>query len=172
MLALFADESKQGTFLFGIACVDSTDIPRLRKGLRSLVLPGQRSLHFAAESPSRRSLLLDQILNLNPCIALIDTQESNQRLGREIGLQSLVQFAQNCNASRIVIERDESSIKTDTAILRGFVHSREPELRQFQILPRHEEPILWVPDAIAWSYQRGGEYRKALTRHGLEIITV
>ena len=24
---------------------------------------------------------------------------------------------------------------------------------------RNEEPLLWVPDAVAWSYAKGGKYR-------------
>jgi hypothetical protein len=170
MLTVYADESKQGSFLFGVACATSDMTSVLRKDLRSLVLPGQRSLHFAAESPARRGVLLDQILSFDLSIALIDTQESNQSLGREKGLRNLVRFAEEIGATKIVLEMDESTLKVDQAILRGFVRSEGETLRQFQILPRHAEPLLWVPDAIAWSYQRGGEYRRALLRNGLQVL--
>jgi hypothetical protein len=29
---------------------------------------------------------------------------------------------------------------------------------------RHEEPLLWIPDAIAWSYTRGGAWRHQVRR--------
>ena len=31
------------------------------------------------------------------------------------------------------------------------------------VLVPKEDPLLWVPDAIAWSWMRGGHWRQAVT---------
>lgn len=50
----YSDESERGaTLLFGLTVVPAHRVVEARRRLRSLLLPGQRRLHTAKESPSR-----------------------------------------------------------------------------------------------------------------------
>lgn len=60
-----------------------------------------------------------------------------------------------------MIERDESIEKADRQILFREVrrHGLGDILSYAHEVP-HQEPLLWVADAIAWSYTKGGEWKK------------
>jgi hypothetical protein len=30
---------------------------------------------------------------------------------------------------------------------------------QYELLAAHADPLLWIPDAVAWSWVKGGEWR-------------
>ena len=115
-------------------------------------------------------MLLDQILQLPISLAVIDTQERHQDLGRQVGLRALIRLAEISEVSMIVLEKDETTRMADSKALRHFIDSSEAWDRRFAILARHEEPMLWIPDAIAWSYQKGGDFRKKLVSNGLLVI--
>ncbi|MFD2840633.1 hypothetical protein ACFSYH_08630 [Populibacterium corticicola] len=60
-----------------------------------------------------------------------------------------------------MIERDESIEKSDRQTLFREVrrHGLTDELNYVLETP-YQEPLLWVADAIAWSYTKGGEWRQ------------
>lgn len=61
--------------------------------------------------------------------------------------------------TRLVIERDESLVQADRAALFQSVRAHGvPELR-YEHPRAHEEPMLWVSDAVAWCYGKGGAWR-------------
>lgn len=168
MRSVFADESKQDVYIFGVASLESSRVDPTRRALRELVLPGQRSIHFASESERRRVQLLKTILSMGHSVSIIDTGEKDGRVGRTKGLEILTNLALEQQASLLVIERDETSYRADRQALKTFSLGY-PDTRRFEIKARHEAPLLWIPDAIAWCYQRGGDFRKSLNRAGLEL---
>jgi hypothetical protein len=168
MRSVFADESKQNVYIFGVASLESSRVDPTRRALRELVLPGQRSIHFASESDRRRVQLLKTILSMGHSVSIIDTGEKDNRVGRIQGLEMLTNLAIAQEASLLVIEKDETSFRTDRQLLKAFAQVDALKPRRFEIKARHEEPLLWIPDSIAWCYQRGGDFRRALNRAGLE----
>lgn len=169
MRHVFADESKQGNYLFGVSSFAISDMQDARKTLRSMVMPGQRSIHFGNESEKRRHHLIDQILRLNVGLGIIDTNERNAKLGRDKGLEILVSLAISQEAVMLVVEKDESAFLSDAQLLKKLIGRRDDCDLRFGISTRHEEPLLWVSDAIAWCYQRGGLFRRKLIESGVEV---
>jgi hypothetical protein len=63
-------------------------------------------------------------------------------------------------AQRLVLEREDAAFKTDNALLYARVHAVgiENSLR-YEHMRAHEECLLVIPDAIAWCWARGGQWR-------------
>ena len=61
MSILFVDESKAKGYTMVAALVVPGDVTSLRRDVRSLVLPGQRRIHFTKEQPERKRLILSRL---------------------------------------------------------------------------------------------------------------
>lgn len=65
------------------------------------------------------------------------------------------------DARRLVLERDESMATHDKRVIRSALIAHD---MQGQISYSHEaaagEPLLWIADAVAWSYGRAGDWRR------------
>lgn len=172
MLSGFVDESKSKTYIFSLVIVKQNQLQSTRRLLRDLVLPGQRSLHFSKESMSRRGEILKSILAANLELLILETGLKGHKEGRLAGLIGLSEIAQNANLHSLLLERDDSTFNSDQRILRGqFNQVGRSDQKNFDFRYRHEEPILWAADAIAWSYQKGGMFRHRLLEAGVKVLS-
>jgi hypothetical protein len=167
--ALFADESKFKRYLFGVINIANPRIDEARKLVRSLTLPGQRSLHFAKESERRRTQLLSALLQIEMQIFIIQTDMPDGREGRAAALDGLMRLARDLDSTSLSIERDDSSHNSDQKLLKEGLRNQEDI--SFRIQYRHEEPMLWVADAVAWSFQRRDKHYTKLKAYGLKVIS-
>lgn len=161
MSMLFVDESKTKGYTMAAALVTPDDVTVLRRNVRSLVLPGQRRIHFTKEQPERKRLILSRLISFGAQAHVFQCLTKSQIVGRDACLSGIVAHAAQHSHTKIVIERDESIEKADRQILFREVkrHRLEGTLSYSLEVP-HQEPLLWVADAIAWSYTKGGEWRK------------
>lgn len=159
MTSLFIDESKGKGYLIVAVVVADRDVANLRSATARLRLPGQRSVHFTKERQQRRRLILDEFTRLGVRAQLFSAQGLTDRDARAWCLDELAEFAGTARVRRIVLERDDSIIRTDRRTLYQSLGQRD--LRE-QVNYGHEqasaEPLLWIPDAVAWSHARGGEW--------------
>lgn len=67
------------------------------------------------------------------------------------------------SAVRLVVEREESTYEDDRRWLRDAAHrfGCQDTLRWDLLVPK-VDPLLWVPDAVAWGWMRGGDWRPAV----------
>lgn len=161
MSTLYVDESKSKGYIMVAAVVVPGDVAALRQEIRALVLPGQRRIHFTKEGDQRKRKILSRLTELGVQAHVFHCDSKNDAIGRENCLISLVAHAAEHAYTRIVLERDESIDKTDRRILyrevnnRGLGNSLSYELEHAQ-----QEPLLWIADAIAWSYTKGGDWKR------------
>ncbi|NQX36462.1 hypothetical protein [Herbiconiux sp. VKM Ac-2851] len=161
MSTLFVDESKNAGYILVAAVVHPSGAESLRKAMRALVLPGQRRLHFSRESDSRRRLILSKLLALEVRAHVIRSTASREADGREECLVGLVDCAEKHAHLKLVLERDESIERSDRRILFRELSARGlRDTVQYELRSPHSEPLLWIPDAIAWSYAKGSEWRR------------
>ncbi|HWB34749.1 MAG TPA: hypothetical protein VHA75_01865, partial [Rugosimonospora sp.] len=66
--------------------------------------------------------------------------------------------------TRLVIESREGRDHIDRRTIYTALQSLgvPPSLR-YEHLRGHEEPLLWIPDAIAWAYGAGGDWRRRIS---------
>lgn len=165
MKSLFVDECKQQPFLFaGFICSPVQQQAR-RKRLRGLLLAGQRSLHFKSENARRKKLIVKLMRDLNCHVVIVKCRTNPQASARLCALNSLVTSDLASQCVRIVLELDETVRVRDNAYLK-----QQHRLREWDHRERHEEPLLWVADAVAWCVNRGGEWERMVRPMIVETI--
>lgn len=107
------DESKAKGYTMVAALVVPGDATSLRRDVRSLVLPGQRRIHFTKEQPERKRLILSRLTAFGAQAQVFHCATKSQLLGREACLTGIVAHAAEHAHTKIVIERDESIEKAD-----------------------------------------------------------
>lgn len=135
--------------------------------LRAMLMPGQRRPHFHRESDRQRKKILDGIAALAPALTVYDGGNHPRQRQREICLQALMVDLAASGTRMLVLERDEKTVQLDEGVLakqKRRLHC--PELR-YEHLRAREEPLLAIPDAIAWCWQRGGSWKSRVR----ELVT-
>lgn len=156
---VFVDETKRGGYLVTAAAVLPGDLKRARQAVRGLILPGQRRLHFTHESDNRRKQILDVIAELKPAATVYDGSAHNRRRQREACLDGLIADLAITGARMLVLETDESVLELDRRILYRSTRLHGCEALEYRHHRAHEEPLLAIPDALAWCWQRGGSWK-------------
>ena len=168
----FVDESQRKRYMICAAIISPNVMKEVREELRKLLLPQQRRLHFVNESTQRRRRCLAIMAEL-PVRARMYTSQQNESVARELLLGHLLSDLLPLKCQRLIIESRERNQNTRergqiaAAIRKGVA----PQMTYDHMRP-HEEPLLWISDAIAWAYGAGGEWRSkvdALLSHVLEV---
>lgn len=161
MSSLYVDESKSNGYTMVAALVVAGEVANLRRNMRSLVLPRQRRIHFTKEQPQRKRLILSRLRAFGAQAHVFHCATKDQVRGRDACLTGIVALAATHSLTTIVIERDASIEKTDRQILfREISHHGVADMLSHTHEMPHREPLLWVADAIAWSFTKGGEWKQ------------
>lgn len=169
---VFIDESRRGDrYVLGVALVEDTDLRQTRRTVASARLPGQRRVHFVDERDARRARLLAAWLSLPVQCWVVEARvrpHGGEPGARVACLQAIVRALGSGGRFVLVIEsragRDDADARTLAPWMgpdRRFIHRRA-----------HEEPLLWIPDGIAWSWGAGTAFRKRLDRAGVRPIRI
>jgi hypothetical protein len=151
----FVDESKTPYFLFAAALIPASQVNAARQIVAGFVLPGQRRVHFKSERDSRRAQLMAQFTELSIQAVIYQARDRvNEKAARDRCLTALVRDHMTRRVQRLVIEREESRLHSDRLII-----GAEAKDLEFEHLRAHEDPLLAVPDGIAWCWGRGGHWR-------------
>jgi hypothetical protein len=90
--------------------------------------------------------------------------------GRAACLAALVADALIADVTGLVLERDASLEMWDRKFLHQELGTKEARARiSYRHEAPHSEPLLWIPDAVAWATARGGEWKKRSS--GLTVST-
>jgi hypothetical protein len=171
---IFVDESKVRGLLLAAAVIPPSDLAPLRKMLGGLRLPGQRRIHFSAESDARRKVILRAMGDAGLEARIYDaTSIKNLELARDAAISWLVEDAAELGAELLVFERDDRSMAAD----RATVHACSKLARCSQTLRlvhkrAYEDCLLSVPDAVAWAWVKAGRWRDRVKPLISEIIQV
>lgn len=164
-LLVFVDESKANDYLLAASAVNSGDAAAIRKAVRDLVLPGQNRLHMAKESDTRRRQILDRIGDFAVATTIFRAPKDgrNEVECRGRCIEALVTDLPIDSDSDICFERDETLVARDRQRVLVAAH------RTGHSIPhRHatasEEPLLAIPDALAWAWARGGPWKRRCPR--------
>lgn len=158
---VFVDESKARGYYVAASVVAAAEVNTVRRAVAELRRPGQRRVHFKSESDSTRKAFISSVARME-ISAVVYMAQGPDRLARPQCLRALVADAGFSGAGRLVLERDESVEAADRRVI-------AEELRRIgaQVDYRHcqayEEPMLWVSDAVAWCFQKGGAWRAAIS---------
>lgn len=161
---IFADESKRSSFVLVAAVIPADDLTRMRQLVTSLRLPGQRRLHFVAEQDSRRRQILQAFVAADVQMLIYDGAGFRDgKLARDAAVARLTDDAIRMRADRLVLELDDSAAVKDRLVIREqLVKAGAPDGLLYEHLRAHEECLLALPDAVAWSWSKAGHWRKRI----------
>lgn len=162
----FVDETMRGGYYMAAALMVPKDLARVRKAISALLLSGQRRIHFNTERDSRRRQILSTIVELQPEVVIYDASgHRDDRAARQACLEALVDDLAARRAHRLVIERADSLLTNDQRILYARVHKTGCADTLTYVHQRtHEEPLLTIPDAVAWCWTKGGHWRSTISQ--------
>lgn len=162
---VFVDETQQRGYLLVAAAVEPAGLHTARRVLHDLVLPGQRRLHMQKESDPRRRQILSALVGLADVQFLIYDASGHRsaKTARPACLTRLVADLAKSGASRLVVELDESLVLADQRVLYRQVHAEGiADALRYDHLRAHQEILLALPDAVAWSWAKGSRWRAAV----------
>lgn len=163
---LYVDESTAGDYLLMCAAIASSDAPQMRSAMRGLLLPGSRSLHMRKEH-KRATSILNTVVDLDPRVAIFRVPKTTPALeARRASIHALAALACHLRSDRVVFDTIDSMVARDRAWVIEGVHIAGAPTPPFSYhhLRRHEEPLLWIADAVGWAWARGGQHRREVER--------
>jgi hypothetical protein len=161
------DESKRKGYVVVAAVVRDEDRRPIQQALVKLTLRGQRRLHMVDESMARRRLIVGTVIALPIACMIFDAGQrfETEARARAACLRSLVRSLQSQQErTQLVLERDTTVEQADRRVLFESVQAAE---RGGQFFYQHryayEEPLLAIPDIVAWCWTRSKEWRSAVS---------
>lgn len=160
---VFVDESKSKAYYVAASVVVPADVTAARKSILALCRAGQRRVHFKSESDSSRNAFLAGAILTGLQTRLYVARNMSDKDARTLCLERLLDDLVKAKARKLVLESDESLEQADRrTIAQRLRLTGGGEGLQYMHCKAHEEPLLWVSDAVAWCHQRGGDWvRKA-----------
>lgn len=162
---VFIDESKANAYTLVAATIVASNVATVRSEVGKLRHKGSSSIHMRQESPQQRHKIIGGLKQLQlrtHVVRCSDTRLSDL----EKRFRCLDVVLDQCalwGAARLTIELDASIVKHEKQF---FVEAtRNRALRadfSYQWLARDADPLLWVPDVVAWSHAKGGTWREAI----------
>ena len=159
---VYLDETKRHSYLVAAAFVLPAVQDELRRVVRGLVLPGQRRLHMKDERElpqarhrgcaRRRRHPGDGLRRGGP---LLHRAAAPSRLpaGRRPGRGDTL----------LVLEQDDSLVSWDSQQLIELTRAAGCRDTLHYVHRRAaDEPLLAIPDAIAWCWAKGGDWRRRI----------
>lgn len=164
---LYLDESKARTYIVAAAVVATERRTDLRHAMTGLRLPGQSRIHMVSEGAQRRRTILSTLCDIGVDLEIYQaTQTSSRttaRTGRAACLREVVNRSSAAEKTQIVLELDESLRSQDRqTLLDATGAARCRDRVDYVHEPARHEPLLWIADAGAWAWARGGEWQKRI----------
>ncbi|HEX6342903.1 hypothetical protein [Umezawaea sp.] len=140
------------------------DPARPRKLLRSLLLPGQKEVHFHNEKNDRRKIVLSRLVVSGALVHVYQrTCATGEERARQECLVAVVVDLTALGVARMVLdtrrERDRHDKRTIRAVLGK--EAKEPVVHEHVV--SGQEQMLWIADVVAWCYGAGGGWRRRVT---------
>ncbi|PZF83083.1 hypothetical protein [Jiangella anatolica] len=156
----YVDESKRRDYIVAAAVIAADGVVGARQAMRGLLVGKQQRIHFKDEKPARKELIIATALDLCTDVRLYVCRTRHS--ARESCLQTMVPDLVDIGVDRLVLERDQSTVQLDKQVLYEATRKVGAALTYHHHTP-HQEPLLWVPDAIAWCWAAGGAWRQRVS---------
>ena len=98
---------------------------------------------------------------------LCTTVDRDQIAARAVTLEEMVAHLSYCDVTRLVLESRRSQDNRDRTIIHRVLRHKGRPPFEYSHLEGASEPLLWVSDAVAWAWGRGGHWRQTLRDAGV-----
>lgn len=172
--SIYVDESKAKDYLLVAAAIVPHDLTACRRGVQGLRLPGQPRLHMKQENDSRKRLMLDTFAKLD---ARVTIYRAPRGLGSEVHrrgrcLDELIASIGPAGG-RLCLERDETLVARDKQrLVEATRRAGSSRTLEYWHESAASEPLLAIPDAVAWAWARGGDWRRRAQAMIADVIEI
>ncbi len=168
---VFIDECKDKGYYLAAAVIASGSLARTRTTLRKARHKGSTVVHFVKEKSEVKEQFLEAMGSCGIQAVIYESTASKPAAARKACLDSLVEDIAQQHVRNLILESDESINQADRQIIARRLREVDYDDLEYRDLQKHEEPLLWASDAVAWCYNRGGEWRKKISPFLLEVRT-
>ena len=169
---VFVDESKAHGYHLVAVGVAPGDLATVEKSLKGLRSGGRSIIHFKDERRERERIL-NGMLRMPLRVAVFSMRGTPDRIARPELLRVLIDYLVDDSVRSLTLERDDSVEQLDRRIIRHRLDKQDAsQSLSYVHASKKERPVLWVADAIAWCYQKGGVWRSKAARIVVEQIVV
>lgn len=171
----FSDESERASaMLLGLLTVPTGGVIEARRRMRSLLLPGQRRIHMAKESPTRRRRILVAIgeLDVTATVFVLHRPLGLRRIEARhqlLGAAAMTAVARGTSVW-VLDHQDDAQAARDRQTLELAFDAANSAV-SYDHRSAHEEPLLWAIDGIVWAVGAGGDWRRRIAR-GIEVTAL
>ena len=162
-MQIYVDESKAKAYLIVAVIIAPGQAAGFRKRMIALRMPRQGHIHFVNERDSRRKMILSELVDMGVRARVYSISGLNPIAARPQLLGALMDDLHSIGATTVTFELEQTALKSDELVLRNGLLKRGLKSQvEYAHRTKSEEPLLWIADAIAWSYARGGDYRRRI----------
>jgi hypothetical protein len=173
MKAVFIDEVKSGKFILVAVLVDLSQIPQIRKSLMRHRLKGQSRIHFVDESNSRRRSIVGTLKKHSFETKFFVCESPREAEARRKCLETMIASLNPNFGHQIWLELDENHLALDRNTISATLAARGmSETVQFMHATSRQQAMLWIPDAMGWIMNRGGDWAQVLSGMHHEVIQI
>lgn len=167
----YVDESARSHYMLCGVNVNQQDLELIRSSLKALTLRGKSRVHMYEESRGRQKSVAREIARFDVSAWLISVSSSTvkQPESRFLALKSMAEV-KSLKDSRIMVLENSNSMRRDNRALNELSRSAHFQFPHYRHMNSRHEPLLWLPDIIAWCYGRGGTWRDAVEPLVTEVI--
>lgn len=159
----YLDECKGSDYLMAATIVGPESTTTCREEIRRLRVAGKDRIHFNSESDAVRKRVLTRVVALageHDLSVTLYVAKTGRELERRMAiLDRVVEDCVKGDVGRLVLEVDESTRRHDELRIKNARHRAGATDLRYYLMASSTEPLLWVADAVAWSWRRDQHWR-------------
>lgn len=163
MHRVYVDETKAKGYVLAAAVMLPADVTAIRKTVRGLIAKGQTRVHMKSEKTPRQHEILSTLVPLALPVTLYEADSGVHRtdIARRHACLARLVHDQAGLCKHLVLESDATQDARDRQALIELTRAAGcRETMTYEHASASAEPLLAIPDAIAWAWARGGDWRR------------
>lgn len=167
----YIDESARNSYLLVGVNVDLSQIHNIRQSMRDLRTRDSLHIHMYRESRGRQEHILQVVskLDVSAWVVSVSSATAKDPEARNLAVKEIANV-KSVHQSKLITFDYINRHRSDNAILRNIAHGVDYQFPHYRHMNSRHEPLLWLPDIIAWCYGRGGSWREAVEPLVEEVI--
>ena len=170
---VFLDESiSNDSYYIVTSEVPTTHCRQFRTSMRKFSKKAGRAIHMYEAPPPLKKHALQTVLEMNAehVVFSMSTSSHTNVECRMRCLEAVVDYFAHSDVAVLTLDRS-NTMGRDAKVLANFKTSQD-RFVTYRHIPSHQEPLLWLPDIVAWSYARGGRWRESVQPIIREVINL
>jgi hypothetical protein len=167
----YVDESIRKSFILCLVQVNSSELHEVRKHLRSLKHHRRSFIHMQEESKETQLRVAKGIMQLpvRATVIAVSLLQVSHSTARANAISRAVRHPAFIDSQLVSFDLS-NNLARDRQVIQQTARTMSASIPHYRHMNSRHEPLLWLPDIIAWCYGRGGTWRDAVEPLITEVI--